>query len=211
MRVNNFEGRKFDHLTVVKKTGKKTKWGNSTWLCKCDCGKETVVAGGNLGSGHTTSCGCARGIANRRIRTTHGMRQSRQYSIWTGLKNRCNNPSNGSYKNYGGRGIKVCDRWLNSFENFWEDMESGYKDHLTIERINNNGNYEPSNCKWIPKEEQSNNRRDNDWITFNGETKTLSRWARSLGWDQSFLRGRIYRNGWSIKRALTTPKRKIRK
>ena len=136
---------------------------------------------------------------------THGMRKSKVYNVWCLMKQRCLNPNNKSYPNYGGRGIQVCDRWL-EFANFYEDMGKP-SDGMTLERIDNNGNYDPTNCKWATRKEQSNNQQHTRLIEFNGETYSVSEWARKLGLSQATLNSRLNRYGWSISRALTTPAR----
>ncbi len=206
MLANHFENQRFGRLTAIKKSGRKTKYNNSFWLCKCACGKEIEVCGGNLKSGHATSCGCAKDIANKRLRLIHGMTKTRPHGIWCQLRGRCLNPKNEAYKNYGGRGITVCDRWKESFINFWEDMKEGYADNLSIDRIDNDKGYCKENCHWTTFLEQARNKRNNRWLTFNGETKTLAEWARFKGWHQAFLSNRINRDGRSIEWALTTPK-----
>lgn len=139
----------------------------------------------------------------------HGKRRTRLYSTWTGMKTRCTNKNCAKYKNYGGRGIKICDEWLNNFQSFYDwAMENGYRDDLSIDRINNDGNYEPSNCRWIKMEEQASNKTTNHLIAYNGKTDTISGWARELGVSRCLLKDRICRYGWSVERALTTPARK---
>ena len=191
-------GQKFGNLTVIKRIPAK----KTTWQCKCNCGNITNVYRGSLLNGDTKSCGCKAGYRK------HGMSQTRQFRIWYHVINRCNSPSDDSYELYGGRGIKVCNRWLD-FSNFWEDMKEGYSDELSIERKDVNGNYEPDNCKWATAKEQSNNTRRNVKITFNGETKNISQWASEIGLGLNPLKGRIKR-GWGIERALTTPVKKYK-
>lgn len=115
------------------------------------------------------------------VQKTHGMSETRIYNIWLGMRNRCNNPNNSKYKNYGGRGIKVCDRWVNSFENFYEDMSKDYKEDLTIDRINVNDNYSPENCRWLNNVEQQYNKTYTKWITINGETTCLQEAIKKYG------------------------------
>ncbi|WP_374712976.1 hypothetical protein [Symbiobacterium terraclitae] len=133
------------------------------------------------------------------------MSGTKLYRIWSSMKHRCLNPADKHYANYGGRGIRICDEWL-VFENFLEwARASGYREGLTIERINNDGNYEPGNCKWVPKPEQSNNTRRSKLVTFRGRTMTLKDWAEELGLPYHLLQVRLTKYGWSVERAFTTP------
>jgi hypothetical protein len=138
----------------------------------------------------------------------HGLHGTRIYSIHKNMKARCYNPKRNSYKNYGARGVRVCDEWLgeDGVVNFYNwAMSSGYKEELTLDRKDVNGNYEPSNCRWLTKKEQSNNRRDNRVITFNGVTKTATEWSQSLGGERRLVGMRLDVLGWSIEKAVTTP------
>lgn len=137
-----------------------------------------------------------------------GLMGNPTYRTWIAMRSRCNHPKNVAYKNYGGRGIKVCERWNNSFENFYADMGDRPLG-IGIDRIDNNGNYEPGNCKWSNPKEQNNNRRDNAVFTYQGRTQTLTQWADEYGLDNKFLWHRINRMKWSIEKALTTPKRRM--
>lgn len=134
------------------------------WECRCNkCGAIKYVRGKNLRRGKSKGCGCDLAQQYRASVTSHDMSRTRIYHIWQNMRYRCENPNNTGFENYGGRGIKVCERWQ-TFENFHEDMNAGYQDHLTIERIENNGDYEPKNCCWIPKGDQMKNRRPpNEW------------------------------------------------
>lgn len=189
-------GQKFGRLTVIQRVpNKKDK---VMWLCKCICGTEIVCAGNHLKSGASRSCGCYR----REKRTSHSMTSSRLYSIWANMKTRCNNPQSKRYKDYGERGIHVCDMWVNDFVAFHEwAISNGYSDDLTIDRINVNGDYTPENCRWITLAEQNINKRNNVFLTYNGITQTLSWWANELNVYKSTI-GRRHKKGWSDEECL---------
>lgn len=157
------------------------------WECQCDCGNKTYAAGFNLETGNTQSCGCYH--AERLC--THGKTKSRVYVIWKGMRRRCEKPQALEFKNYGGRGISVCERWKR-FENFLADMGEP-EEGLTIERINNDGNYEPSNCKWASYADQLNNRRNNRFVDAYGKRQTLSQWSKELKIPLSTIRNRLDR------------------
>lgn len=136
----------------------------------------------------------------------HGMTRTRLYRIWQAMKTRCYNQNFTHYKHYGGRGISICDEWLNDFQAFYDwSMSHGYSDDLTIDRIDNDGNYEPSNCRWATKEQQVNNCRHCHYITFNGETHSLSEWSKILNISRAVLNNRINKYGYSVERAFTEP------
>lgn len=174
-------GRKFGRLLVIKYAGKKgNKRKRIAWLCKCDCGKQVEILGENLKQGISKSCGCycIQRIKNKN--TKHGFTKTRIFNIYIKIKERCLNEHSKAYKDYGGRGIVICNEWLgeSGFINFknWAD-KNGYSESLTIDRIDNNGNYEPSNCRWVDKKVQANNRRSNRKIKYNGMEKTIAEWS----------------------------------
>lgn len=162
--------------------------GVAHWHVQCDCGKDKIVLGSNLRAGKTKSCG----TCNYPRHITHGMTKTSIYKRWSEMKRRCLNPKVQSYKYYGGRGIKVCKRWM-KFENFYKDMGS-IPEGYTIERINNDGNYEPDNCKWATFKEQHNNSRHNVILKYKGISMTMVQWAEKLGISRACLWDRIHRN-----------------
>ena len=155
--LKDITGQVFSYLTVIKRFGS-NKGGNATWLCACKCGIEVVVLGNELRNGHTKSCGCYGAEARKISLTTHGKTKTKEYGVWRGMRERCNNRKHVYWKNYGGRGIKVCERWRNSFSNFLDDM-GNVPPGKTLDRIDNDGDYEPNNCKWSTREEQEANKR----------------------------------------------------
>ena len=191
-------GKKFNKLTVIG-FYEKSKNG-ARWLCECDCGNKTIVRGANLKNGSVKSCGCL--VHENKSNIKHGLSKTRIYSIYIKMKERCNNVNSKSYKDYGARGISVCEEWENNFIKFYEwAINNGYNDNLTIERINVNGNYEPNNCKWISKKEQNYNKRDS--IIYDG--KCLSQLCK----ERSIPYGTVYRRikvgKMSIQEALEKP------
>ena len=194
-------GNRYGRLVVLGRSPRRSeKDFHSQWACRCDCGNVVAVQSTNLQSGHTKSCGCYKKDRS----TAHGRSGERLYEIYFKIKTRCYNPKDKHYDNYGGRGIVMCDEWGNDFQSFYNwAVENGYSDELSIDRINGNGNYEPSNCRWATKKEQQNNTRRNRFFTLNGKTKTVAEWADETGINYNTLRARLCRYGWSAERALT--------
>lgn len=204
-RLIDLTGSRFDRLLVIKRTDD-DKNKNRRWLCLCDCGKEKIIHGISLSHGRTRSCGCLQKEIAGKVNTKHGHsgNKSRVYNVWKAMKQRCCNPNNKEYHNYGGRGIKVCMRWQRSFSNFLVDMNNPPTITHQIDRIDNNKGYFNDNCRWITPREQQNNRRNNHLITHNGRTQTLTLWMIETGIQHSTIAARIKR-GWSTEDALTIP------
>lgn len=194
-------GDTFGQLTVIKKYGK-DKHGNILFLCKCTCGNETVATANNLRKGHTKSCGCLRQKSRHQSTFIHGMRGTRLYNIWKGMKQRCNDKNCRAYKWYGARGVKVCDEWDKEFTIFYKwAINNGYSSKLTIDRINVDGNYEPLNCRWVNTLIQNRNKRDNHYIEINGEVNILAEWCRLYNIHNSTFYRRI-KMGYSEEEAI---------
>lgn len=194
MRVKDLSGKRFGNLIVS--SVHEVRNGHAYWLCYCDCGNHVIVRGAHLSSGNISSCGCRKG------HKTHLESKSRLYHIWRNMNARCLNPSNPQYESYGARGITVCNDWREylPFRN-WA-LGNGYAENLSIDRIDNDGGYCPENCRWTTARNQANNTRKNHFITYRGETHSLSEWARMLDIKQSTLSMRINRYGWSVEDAL---------
>ena len=181
----NLIGKKFGRLKVISDFSK--NWEHYC-VCVCDCGKEKVVNYRALKSGNTKSCGCYLKEKSSQLNRTHGLSNKRIYKIWKGIKNRCKLETIPCYKNYGGRGICICDEWKNDFISFYNwSMANGYREDLTIDRIDVNGNYCPENCRWATYKEQSRNTRNNHIIEYNGESHCLSEWEEIYKLKKGFL------------------------
>lgn len=207
-------GMKFNMWTVLECVGK-NRFGSYLWKCRCDCGTERIVEGRSVRTGTSRGCGCTRGRNNKR-NLKHGGKGERLYGVWSSMKGRCLNPNDTYYDRYGGRGIRIYDDWM-SYENFrdWA-LTSGYDKNApfrscTIDRIDNDGDYRPDNCRWVTQKEQDNNRSSNHIITNSaGESRTLSEWAELTGIRKDTLRRRICVMNWDIDRALTEPVHRAR-
>ena len=208
--TGDLTGAVFGRLKVIHAAGSQ-RTPNGTvrrmWLCECDCGRTTTVQVANLRSGATRSCGCLREEAMRNANRTHGNSSSREYGSWRAMRERCTNPNNSHYRMYGGRGIRICERWA-VFDNFLMDM-GPRPAGTTLDRFPDvDGNYEPANCRWATPAQQSRNTTRNVTITWDGETMCLKDWATRLGMTHIALKHRLDR--WPIERAMTTPNRQTR-
>ena len=200
MNFVDLTGQKFHKLYVIG-LDHKDGHGIAYWKCQCDCGNIISVRGGNLRSGVVKSCGCLKHESHNAV---HHMSNTKLFGVWWSMKNRCNNPKNPAYKNYGERGITVCEDWNNSSSNFFDWAKvNGYEEGLSIERIDVNGNYCPENCKWIPLVDQAKNRRFNYQITYNGKTQDLQDWCNELHLPYKLIHNRIFKLHWDFERAIT--------
>lgn len=195
-------GKRFGKLTAVRFITREVRNNpNPGWLCVCDCGSQPIVNSYQLRARLVRSCGCLR----IKTVTKHGMHGSLEYKTWQSMKQRCHNPKDASFADYGGRGITVCKRW-HRFENFFADMGRKPPGH-SLERVDNSKGYSRENCRWATWLDQQNNRRSSRFLTFRGETKTVSQWSRVVGINYVSLLSRLMRHGWSVEKALTTPAR----
>lgn len=217
-RFIDLTGKRFGRLIVICEAPKRrAENGRSQrmWLCQCDCGKQKEVFGENLRCGKTLSCGCLHKeiISKSRDQTTHNGSRERLYGVWASMIKRCTKENNPAFNSYGGRGICVCDEWMDyAVFRHWA-LENGYyesssKGECTLDRINVNGDYRPDNCRWVSMKVQGNNRRNNLRYTYNGESHTIFEWSNILGFDLKLVRKRLS-NGWEFGRAIKTPKRLI--
>ena len=194
-------GQQWGHWTVIGYVGNDAQ-GQPLWLCRCSCGKERPVVGSHLRNGTSASCGC------QCLRyTIHGYTKFPEYEVWRHMIERCQDSKRKDWPRYGGRGIVVCQRWRDSFPAFYEDMGPRPTPAHSIDRINNDGNYEPGNCRWATVAEQASNKSNNRYLTFDGQTLTVSQWARKLGIKVDVLNLRLSHYNWTVERALTQPVR----
>lgn len=193
-------GRRFGRLTVVSRAENGAA-GSSRWLCKCDCGGETIAFGHSLKGGRTQSCGCLRRERIVESTTKHGDSHNRLYAIWQGMKRRCGNPAYIHYADYGGRGIRICDEWQN-YQAFRDwSLSNGYADSLTIDRIDANGNYEPGNCRWVSRLVQAQNRRNTYTVEYKGATGNLKEMCRRFNVSYQTIKYRM-KKGFSFAEAI---------
>ncbi|WP_461246525.1 hypothetical protein [Treponema sp. R6D11] len=204
-KIIDMAGKRFGRLKVI---GLHNAGKTSRWNCLCDCGKTTIVNSQSLRRGFTKSCGCLSAeLLTKGHRIKHGLtlKNRRLARIWYGMKDRCFNVKNSRYNRYGGRGITVCDEWKNDLLLFFTwAMNNGYADNLSIDRIDNDGNYCPENCRWVSNGEQARNKSSNRKLTVNGITRTLIEWCEITGMKFETIEGRIKR-GWSPEKIINTP------
>lgn len=198
-RFVDLTGRVFGKLTAISPAGQ-NKAKQYLWNCICECGGESIVVGSNLIRGNTKACGCVRLTEIGDRTRKHGMVKTRIFKIWAGMRKRCLNPKCDSYHLYGGRGIKICERW-DEFDKFYEDMGESYGDHLSLDRIDPDGDYCPENCRWATTKQQNNNRRNNRIVELNGISKTLAQWSESSGIRQNTISNRL-KVGWDTHSAI---------
>ena len=211
-KVIDLTGKRFNRLVVIEPT--RNKSGKYAWKCKCDCGNIVVTQGAQLKNGHVKSCGCYKNDIFKERLQKHGLSRTKLFHVFSGMHSRCENSNHIGYFNYGGRGICVCDEWCgeNGFLNFYNwSVDNGYKQGLQIDRINNDGDYEPTNCRWVTQKENLMNKRTTLIYEYNGEIKTLQDWAVECGIPYKRLRCRIREFGWDFEKALKTPIKKYRK
>ena len=204
--VMDLKGQRFGRWLVEEHVGK--VGARHCWRCTCDCGRTGIVAANNLRTGKSQGCGRK---TCKYVHLKHGLQRDRkqtpEYRIWAAIKGRCLNPADAEYHNYGGRGIKMCQRWQDDAGAFVADMGPRPSPKHSVDRQDNDGHYEPGNCRWATIEEQANNRRNNVRLTFNGKTQTMAQWCRELGLNDSLVESRISR-GWNPTDALTVPRMK---
>ena len=206
-------GQKFHRLTVIERAESTPGNRGKRWLCQCECGNQTIARNDSLKNGRSKSCGCYKNEqASKRIvsiNKTHGMNNTPEHMCWKGLMNRCNNKNSPSYKDYGCRGIKVCESWK-KFENLYKDMGKR-PEGTSIDRIDVNGDYCPENCRWATIEEQSRNKRDNIHIEYKGQTKILTDWAKEINISVQTLYKRLYDYGYSVEEAFNSKLNEVRR
>lgn len=209
--IIDISGQKFNRWTVEELVGRTTS-GGGLWKCRCECGTVRNVDGRSLRDGTSKSCGCLRNDNAKagKYNSARAVTHERLYGVWSGIRSRCLNPHDRAYERYGGRGITICDQWKD-YRTFYNwAIENGYDDSspkyvCTVDRIDNNGNYTPDNCRIVPQLIQCNNRQTNHLLEYEGSTHTISEWARITGINKHTIRRRIDTYGWSVQKALTEP------
>lgn len=209
---NEWLGKRFGRLTIIDFVHAKPPYRGWLWVCRCDCGNTKTLNAGDVKSGKVRSCGCLHNevCSAKAKKFKYSVKDyPRLYSIYNGIKKRCYNKNEPRHKDYGQRGIEMCDTWLNSvdgFDNFVEwSLSNNYNENATIDRINVNGNYEPENCRWVSMTEQSLNKRDTLWVIYKGERVQLRVICDRLGVSYDTVHNRIYSLNWSVEKAIDTP------
>ena len=206
--IQDLTGERYGRLLVISKTDKRRNKG-VVWECKCDCGNTCERTTGELNAGRRLSCGCIRTGA---MGAWHGKKRERLYITWCDMIQRCYDRNLSAFARYGGRGIKVCAEWRHNYPAFREwAKKNGYADNLTIDRIDNNGNCSPDNCRWADLKTQGRNKSNNWNITFMGKTRTLAEWAEITGLKANCIGMRLKKYGWSVERALTEKSHRVYK
>lgn len=203
MSAEDLTGKRFGKLVVIHRVEDYVHPSGERkpmWLCQCDCGERNSVRSHTLKSGFTQSCGCGMAESGKR-KKTHGLSKSKTYKAWCSIKNRCYNPRCSKFMHYGGKGIKVCPAWLNSFSQFLKDVGIAPTNKHSIDRINTDGDYEPSNCRWAVQSDQMRNQCRNVKLTHNGITLCIADWADRLGLKRSTVYGR-HSKGWPVEKIL---------
>ena len=202
---SQYIGKKFNYLTVIRISGK-NKYNRPLYKCKCDCGNTIITEATRVKMGAIKSCGCLqRKVVAERFKV-HGLTNTRIYRIWAAMISRCENPNNNRYYVYGLKGISVCDEWRNNFMNFYNwAINNGYSDDLSIDRIDNDKGYCPSNCRWATRKVQMNNRSNSRNISYNGTTMTLKQWSEYFGFNYKYFHEVMSKNNWDIEKVLNMP------
>lgn len=206
--IRDLSGLRFGKLVAINVDHiKKCKGGSRVyWKCKCDCGNYKIVRNDCLTSGNTRSCGCMNTVDKQKPDSN---RKHKLYRVYWSMKQRCFDEKSNHYDRYGGRGITMCEEWKNSYDEFYTwSIKNGYSEGLTIDRINNDGNYEPDNCRWITQAEQLNNISRNRNYEYNGKIQNISQWAREIGISVDTLYARLVKLNWPIEKALTLKPKK---
>lgn len=202
---NKHIGKKFNYLTVIRIAGK-NKYNRPLYECKCDCGNTIITEATRVKMGVTKSCGCLQRKVTAELFKVHGLTNTRIYRIWAAMISRCENPNNNRYYVYGLKGISVCDEWRNDFMQFYNwAIVNGYSDDLSIDRIDNDKGYCPSNCRWATIKVQMNNRSNSRNISYNGTTMTLKQWSEYFGFNYKYFHEVMSKNNWNIEKVLNMP------